>query len=137
MFSAGLHFTFHDFIKAGPKSTIIRVFDVIIPRVVRYFITIWVGFEWTVAVIIGTTFSAISIAVSVVILEEIGKEKTKESNILVNAEVLDEVLGLAIHSAVISLIALHAITAIESVVVTAITEIGFWFYLVQFTFYQK
>jgi len=127
LFSAGLHFTFHDLIKAGPKAAIIGVCGVIIPLVSGYFVMLQMGFDWTVAVIIGATLSATSIAVSVVILEELGKEKTKEGNILVNAAVLDDVLGLAILSAVISLVALKTIPTIESVVITTVTEIGFWF----------
>lgn len=127
LFSAGLHFTFHDLIKAGSKSVLIGTFGVIIPLVLGYFITLWMGFDWIVSIIIGTIFSATSIAISVTILEEIGKEKSKEGNILVNAAVLDDVLGLAILSAVISLVTLHTIPTIESVVITTITEIGFWF----------
>lgn len=127
LFSAGLHFTFHDLIKAGPKTAIIGVFGVIVPLVTGYFIVLWMGFDWTVAVLIGATLSATSIAVSVVILEELGKEKTKEGNILVNAAVLDDVLSLAILSSIISLVVLKTIPTIESVVITTATEIGFWF----------
>jgi Kef-type K+ transport system membrane component KefB len=127
LFSAGLHFTFHDLIKAGPKSAVIGVFGVIVPLSLGYFITIWLGFDWTVAVIIGTALSATSIAVSVIILEEVGKEKSKEGNILVNAAVLDDVLSLAILSAVISLVALKTVPTIESVAITTAIEIGFWF----------
>ncbi|QUC65278.1 cation:proton antiporter [Nitrosopumilus sp. K4] len=127
LFSAGLHFTFHDLIKAGPKSAIIGICGVVIPLVLGYFVSIWMGLEWTVAIIVGTTMSATSIAISVVILEEIGKEKSKEGNILVNAAVLDDVLGLAILSAIISLITLKTIPTIESVIFTTVTEIGFWF----------
>jgi Kef-type K+ transport system membrane component KefB len=85
------------------------------------------GYDWIVSIIIGTIFSATSIAISVTILEEIGKEKSKEGNILVNSAVLDDVLGLAILSAVISLVTLHTIPTIESVAIITITEIGFWF----------
>ncbi|MDH3853113.1 MAG: cation:proton antiporter [Nitrosopumilus sp.] len=127
LFSAGLHFTFHDLIKAGPKAAIIGIFGVIVPLVTGYFIVLWMGFDWTVAVLMGATFSATSIAVSIVILEELGKEKSKEGNILVNAAVLDDVLGLAILSAVISLVALNTIPTIESVAITTVIEIGFWF----------
>ncbi|MGI9565695.1 MAG: cation:proton antiporter [Nitrosopumilus sp.] len=127
LFSAGLHFTFHDLIKAGSKSAIIGIFGVILPLVLGYFISILMGFDWIVSIIIGTIFSATSIVVSVTILEEIGKEKSKEGNILVNAAVLDDVLGLAVLSTVVSLVTLNAIPTIESVAFTAITEIGFWF----------
>lgn len=127
LFSAGLHFTFHYLIKAGYKSALIGVFGVLIPLLLGYLITIWLNFDWTVAVIIGTSLSATSIAISVVILEEIGKEKSKEGNILINAAVLDDVLGLAILSAIISLVALNTSPSIESIAITTVTEIGFWF----------
>ena len=126
LFSAGLHFTFHDLIKAGPKAAIIGVFGVMVPLVTGYFTILWMGFDWTVAIIVGATLSATSIAISVVILEEIGKEKSKEGKILVNAAVLDDVLGLAILSAVISLVTLNTIPSIDSVAITTLTEIGFW-----------
>lgn len=129
LFSAGLHFTFHDLIKAGPKAAIIGVFGVITPLVIGYFAVVWMGFDWTIAVLIGATLSATSIAVSVSILEEIGKERTEEGNVLVNAAVLDDVLGLAILSAVITLVASKTIPTIESVVITTITDIGLWFLL--------
>ncbi|GKS67433.1 potassium transporter [Nitrosarchaeum sp.] len=127
LFSAGLHFTFHDLIKAGPNAAIIGICGVIIPLTIGYFIVLQMGFDWTVAIIIGATLSATSIAVSVVILEELGKDKTKEGNILVNAAVLDDVLGLAILSVVISIVTLKTIPTVESVVITTITEVGFWF----------
>ena len=127
LFSAGLHFTFHDLIKAGSKAAVVGVMGVLTPLLLGYFITVWMGIEWTVAVIIGTALSATSIAIAVTILEEMGKEKTKEGNILVNAAVLDDVLGLAILSAAISLVALHAFPPVESIVFTTVTEIGFWF----------
>ena len=127
LFSAGLHFTFHDLIKAGFKSVIVGIFGVIVPLVLGYFITIWMGYDWIVSILVGTVFSATSIAVSVAALEEIRKEKSKEGNILVNAAVLDDVLGLAILSAVISIVTLHTVPTIESVAITTITEIGFWF----------
>ena len=126
LFSAGLHFTFHDMIKAGPKAAIIGIFGVLVPLASGYFVMLWMGFDWTVAVLVGATLSATSIAISVVVLEEIGKGKSKEGNILVNAAVLDDVLGLAILSAVISLVVLKTLPTIESVVITTFTEIGFW-----------
>jgi len=126
LFSAGLHFTFHDLIKAGPRAAIIGAFGVIVPLVTGYIAVLWMGFDWTVAALVGTILGATSIAVSVVILEELGKEKTKEGKILVNAAVLDDVLGLAILSAVISVVVLKTTPTIESVVITTVSEIGFW-----------
>lgn len=127
LFSAGLHFTFHDLIKAGSKAAVVGVMGVFTPLLLGYFVSVWMGIDWAVAVIIGTALSATSIAIAVTILEEMKKEKTKEGNILVNAAVLDDVLGLAILSAAISLLALHEFPPVESILFTTATEIGFWF----------
>ena len=88
LFSAGLHFTFHDLIKAGFKSAVVGILGVVVPLALGYFVTLWMGYDWITALLVGTIFSATSIVVAVTVLEEIGKEKSKEGNILVNAAVL-------------------------------------------------
>ncbi len=75
--------------------------------------------------IIGAMLVALSIAVTVTILEELGKEKNKEGSILVNAAVLDNVLGLAVLSATISIVILHTIPSIGSLVFLTAKDIGF------------
>jgi Kef-type K+ transport system membrane component KefB len=127
LFSAGLHFTFHDLIKAGYRSVIVGVMGVVVPLALGYYASIMFGFDWTVAVIIGATLSATSIVVAVTILAELKKEKSEEGNILVNAAVLDDVIGLAILSAVISLVALHTIPSMGSVAFTITKDVGLWF----------
>jgi Kef-type K+ transport system membrane component KefB len=127
LFSAGLHFTFHDLRRAGYRSAIVGTLGVIAPLGLGYIISILLGLDWTTSVIIGATLSATSIAASVTILEELGKEKTKEGNILVNAAVLDDVLGLAILSAVISIIVSHSLPSVEVIAFTTMQAIGFWF----------
>ena len=127
LFAAGLHFTFHDLVRAGPRSAIIGVMGVATPLVLGFVITQLFGFGWEIAVLIGATLSATSIAVSVTILEELGKEKTKEGNILVNAAVLDDVIGLAVMSSVSSIVVHHAVPTFDSIAITTLESIGFWF----------
>ena len=127
LFAAGLHFTFHDLIKAGYRSAVVGIMGVITPLALGYLISNLLGFDWTVSVIIGAILSATSIAVTVTILQELGKEKTEEGNILVNAAVLDDVLGLAVLSSAISIVMLHTIPSIDSLVFLAAKDIGFWF----------
>ena len=127
LFSAGLHFTFHGLIKAGYRSAVIGVMGVIVPLVLGYFISILFGLDWTISIIIGATLSATSIAISVTILEELRKEKSREGILLVNAAVLDDVLGLAVLSAVISIVALNTIPSLESIFLVTAEKIGFWF----------
>jgi len=129
LFSAGLHFTFKDLRSAGYKAGIIGTLGAIIPLVLGYFVAQAFGFDWTVSVLIGATLSATSIVIAVTLLEELGKEKTQEGNILVNAAVLDDVLGLAILSSVISIIAINSLPSVESILITTGKSIGFWLLL--------
>ena len=126
LFSAGLHFTFKDFLKAGYKATIIGTLGLVMPLVSGYAISLVFGFDWTISVIIGATLSATSIVISVTLLEELGKEKTEEGNILVNAAVLDDVLGLAVLSAVVSIITVNSLPSVESVLITIGESLVFW-----------
>ncbi|PJC50257.1 MAG: cation:proton antiporter [Nitrosopumilales archaeon CG_4_9_14_0_2_um_filter_34_16] len=129
LFAAGLHFTFKDILAAGYKSAIIGTAGLIMPLVLGYTISLVFGFDWIISVLIGATLSATSIVISVTLLEELGKEKTPEGNILVNAAVIDDVLGLAVLSSVVSIITLNSIPSIESVLITAAESFGLWIVL--------
>jgi Kef-type K+ transport system membrane component KefB len=126
LFSAGLHFTFKDLLNAGYKAAIIGTFGLIMPLILGYIVSLTFGFDWIISVLIGATLSATSIVISVTLLEELGKEKTQEGNILVNAAVLDDVLGLAVLSAVVSIITINSLPSIESVLITTAESLGFW-----------
>jgi Kef-type K+ transport system membrane component KefB len=129
LFSAGLHFTFKDLLRAGYRAAVVGTLGLVMPLVLGYAISLAFGFDWTISVLIGATLSATSIVISVTLLEELGKEKTQEGNILVNAAVLDDVLGLAVLSAVISIITLNSLPSIESVLITTGKSLGFWLLL--------
>jgi len=129
LFSAGLHFTFKDLLKAGYKAAIVGTLGLAMPLVLGYAVSLAFGFDWAVSVLIGATLSATSIVISVTLLEELGKEKTEEGNILVNAAVLDDVLGLAVLSAVVSIITLNSLPSVESVLVTTGESLVFWIVL--------
>ena len=129
LFSAGLHFTFTDLRNAGYRAWVIGGLGAIAPLVMGYMISQLFGFDWMVSVLIGATFSATSIAISVTLLEELGKEKTREGNILVNAAVLDDVVGLAILSSIVSVIAVNSLPSIESMLVTTGKSVVFWIIL--------
>jgi len=129
LFSAGLHFTFSSLRHAGIQSVIIGTTGVIVPLFLGYGISVLLGIDWTVAIIIGATLSATSIAAAVTILEELGKEKTKEGNILVNAAVLDDVLGLAILSSILSIVIAHSIPSLDTVLFEISESLILWIIL--------
>ena len=129
LFSAGLHFTFSSLKHTGIQVMIIGTTGVIIPLVFGYGISVLLGIDWMIAMIIGATLSATSIAAAVTILEELGKEKTKEGKILVNTAVLDDVLGLAILSSIISIVIAHSIPSLETVLFEISESLILWIIL--------
>ncbi len=129
LFSAGLHFPFASLKNAGIKAMIVGVAGVIVPLILGYGISILLGIEWMAALIIAATLSATSIAAAVTILDELGKEKTQEGNILVNAAVLDDVLGLAILSSIISIVIGNALPSLELVLFEISESLILWIVL--------
>lgn len=129
LFSAGLHFTFSSLRQAGINSVMIGATGVIVPLFLGYGISILLGIDWMVAMIIGATLSATSIAAAITILEELRKEKTKEGKILVNAAVFDDVLGLAILSSIISIVIAHSIPSLETILFEVSKSLILWIIL--------
>lgn len=129
LFSAGLHFTFSSLKHTGIQAVIIGTTGVIVPLGLGYGISILFGIDWMIAMIIGATLSATSIAAAVTILGELGKERTKEGIILVNAAVLDDVLGLAILSSIISIVIAHSFPLLETVLYEISESLILWIIL--------
>ncbi|MCV0410740.1 cation:proton antiporter [Nitrosopumilus sp.] len=126
LFSAGLHFPFSSLKQAGIQSLIVGTAGVTIPLILGYGISVLLGIDWIVAMVIGATLSATSIAAAVTILDELGKEKTQEGNILVNAAVFDDVLGLAILSSIISIVIAHSLPSVELVLFEISESLILW-----------
>ncbi len=102
LFAAGLKFTISDFKAAGLPSLVVASLGVIIPLTLGYSVSIYLGFPPAVAILIGATLTATSIAVTVRTLEELRQLHSVEARVLVNAAVIDDVLGLAVLAAVTS-----------------------------------
>jgi len=126
LFSAGLYFTFNDLKKAGLKSGIIGFLGLAAPLIVIYYVSISLGLDWISSLLIGLTFSATSIAVSVTVLKELGAHKSEEGNVLVQSAVIDDVLALSVLAAVSTIIVSQTIPDLSTIAFEGITKIGFW-----------
>jgi len=104
LFSAGLEFTFADLRKAGVASFVTGLTGVVLPFLLGYQVMLLLKFDWTVAMLVGATLSATSIAITVRTLEDLGQHRTKEASIMINAAMVDDVLALAVLSVVTSVI---------------------------------
>jgi len=96
LFAAGLKFTIADFKASGFPALVVASLGVVIPLTLGYIVPIYLGFPPAVAILIGATLTATSIAVTVRTLEELRQLHSVEARLLVNAAVIDDVLGLAV-----------------------------------------
>ncbi len=127
LFSAGLEFTFHDLRKAGLPASVVGTAGVILPFFGGYYISMFFGEGWTTAMLIGATLTATSIAVTVRVLEELNRHKSPEGNILVNAAMIDDVLGLTVLSVATSVVIAGKIPAITDIAMVTGQSIALWF----------
>ncbi len=130
LFSAGLHFTTKDLRKVGLKAAVVSGVEFLLSVSIAYYVSIFFGLDWIIASIIAATFGATSVALSVTVLEELGKEKNEEAKLLVSTAVLDDILGLAILSAVTTMALTHSSIDITDIVLPTAEALVFWVVLV-------
>ena len=129
LFAAGLEFTFAEFRAVGKPSFIVGGLGVIIPFLLGYVSSIMLGYGWHAAMLIGAALTATSIAITVRVLTDMGVLRTREGVLMVNAAVIDDVLGLSVLAVVISVVQFGAITDYWAIGLITLKAIGFWFVL--------
>ena len=126
LFSAGLEFTFKQFRKAGFPAFVIGTAGVVVPFVLGYYGSLYVGFESIESIVIGAALTATSIAITIRTLEELGQLKNVESEIMVYAAVVDDVLGLTILGVVLAIGNTGIIPDISTIATTTLLTISLW-----------
>jgi len=125
LFLVGLETSFAEFKRSGLMATIVAIGGVVVPFVLGYAIVILFGYPVNEALLVGAALTATSIAITVKTLQDIGRAKTGESNILISAAVIDDVLGLIVLAIVLSAVRNGSVNSGE-IIVTAATAVGLW-----------
>ena len=126
LFSAGLEFTFKQFRKAGLPAFVIGTAGVVIPFILGYYGSIFVGFSSTESLLIGAALTATSIAITIRTLEELDQLKNVESQIMVYAAVVDDVLGLTVLGVVLAIGSTGVIPGLASILSTTVFTLSLW-----------
>jgi len=126
LFAAGLESTFGQFRAAGAPSFAVAAMGVVVPFVLGYYVPIQLGYEWQVAMLFGAALTATSIAITIRSLENLRQLHTEEARIMINAAVIDDVLGLAVLAIVISIFQAGSIPSYFTIASTTITALGLW-----------
>ncbi len=108
MFSAGLETNLKEMIKTGPKALLIACAGVFVPLIGGTLLYMCIyGFtavgtpEFFKAVFIGTIMTATSVGITVEALREMGYLKGKIGTTILNAAIIDDIIGMIVLTVVI------------------------------------
>ncbi len=129
LFMAGLEMTPKEFLKGGKNSFIVGTMGVVIPFFAGYMVFQLFGFDALQSMLIATALTATSIAISIQVLSEFGKIKSREARLIIGAAVVDDILAIAVLSVVSSIaIGEGGVESLEimDVVFTILQVLGFF-----------
>ncbi len=126
MLSAGLDFTFGDLRSTGVPGFVVAFLGAVVPFVLGYFATILLNLNVVTALVVGATLTATSIAVTVRVLQEFQKTRTAEGKLLISAAVIDDVLGLAFLSIVVSVVQFGVVPKAGELGLLFLKALGVW-----------
>lgn len=104
LFIAGLHITPREFLKGGAAAFTVGSLGVIVPFFVGYYVFIAFGYELLQSMLVATALTATSIAISIQVLNEMGKMQSKEARLILGAAIVDDILAIAALSVVVSMV---------------------------------
>ena len=104
LFIAGLEITPREFLKGGAASFTVGSLGVIIPFFVGYYVFLTFGLEAIESMLVATALTATSIAITIQVLNELGKMQTKEARLILGAAIVDDILAIAALSVVTTMV---------------------------------
>lgn len=113
LFSIGLSIDLEKFKKLKVASSEVAAVGAALPFVLGYFAAIIFGFSHVVASLVGTSLVATSVGVSASVLRESRALRTKIGTLIIGAAVADDVIGVILMSAFISLAATGVIQVLD------------------------
>jgi Kef-type K+ transport system membrane component KefB len=127
LFEVGLSTRLADLMKVGLSAFLVATVGVVAPMLLGYFVGVWLlpSASSYVHVFLGATLSATSVGITARVLQDMGKVKTSEGQIILGAAVIDDVMGLIVLAVMVGLLGgTGANTGLTAAVITA-KAVGF------------
>lgn len=103
LFEIGLETDLSALVRVGGLSTVVATVGVALPFALGYLVCRLLGLDNIVAVVGGATLTATSVGITARVLSDLGRLHEPESQIILGAAVLDDIIGLVILSVVAGL----------------------------------
>src|SRR6476646_3174088 len=111
LFLIGLETDVRRLLAVGGASTAVAITGVVLPLAAGFAVARALGYPFLVALLLGAALTATSVGITARVLSDLGQLKTAESQIILGAAVLDDILGLICFAVVGGLAEGQAITA--------------------------
>ncbi len=127
LFEVGLESSVREMISVGVSSMLVAVLGVVAPMVLGYGVSALLIPEagWQVHAFIGATLCATSVGITARVLKDLGRSQQRESQIILGAAVIDDVLGLIVLAIVSGIISQGAAFDPVVLVVIVAKALGF------------
>lgn len=96
LFEIGLETDLRRLLQLGGPAAVVAIVGVVLPFALGYLVCRLLGLEHLVCVVAGASLTATSVGITARVLSELGRLQDVESQIILGAAVLDDVLGLII-----------------------------------------
>lgn len=124
LFEIGLETDLGKLLRVGGASSVVAAVGVVLPFALGYAVCYFLGLGNLVAVVAGATLTATSVGITARVLSDLGRLQEPESQIILGAAVIDDVIGLVILAVVTGLTQGQEITVL-GVVRIAASAFGF------------
>ena len=98
LFEIGLESRVREMLSVGASSMLVAILGVVAPILLGWGVGLWLipDAGWQVHAFIGATLCATSVGITARVLKDLGRSQQKESQIILGAAVIDDVLGLVV-----------------------------------------
>ena len=124
LFEIGLETDLRKLLRAGGAATVVALVGVVVPFALGYAVCWWLDMSPLLAVVTGAALTATSVGITARVLSDLGRLHDPESQVVLGAAVLDDVVGLIILTVVSGLAGGGEVT-VGGVAVTAAIAFGF------------
>ena len=124
LFEIGLETDLKKLLQVGPAAMVVAMVGVFLPFGLGYLVAHFAGFGGLIPLVCGATLTATSIGITARVFSELGRLQDPESQIVIGAAVIDDVIGLIILAVVSGIVSGGEVTAGEVGVIAGMA-VGF------------
>lgn len=96
LFLIGLETDLKRLLSVGPAATAVALAGIVLPFAGGYGVGAWLNYPTTVSIFLGAALTATSVGITARVLSDLGHLKSDESQVILGAAVLDDILGLVL-----------------------------------------